>query len=212
MRSVVILGVGSPLVVDLEDGLRRAGVAVAAAVANVDGEVHLMDRAPLVDRGELTEELRSLPHLIPLFRPANRRSAAADAESLGFTAPGEFLDPSVIVQPSLEAGPGLWVNTGVTLGAASSFGRFVLINRGATVGHHARLDEFVSVGPGAVLAGNVTAGAGATIGAGAVVLPEITIGAQATVGAGAVVTRDVPDRSLVVGNPARVVPDDLDAG
>jgi acetyltransferase-like isoleucine patch superfamily enzyme len=35
------------------------------------------------------------------------------------------------------------------------------------------------------------------------VLPKIKIGAFATVGAGAVVTRDVPDRTKVVGNPAR---------
>ncbi|WP_272867940.1 acyltransferase [Stutzerimonas stutzeri] len=46
---------------------------------------------------------------------------------------------------------------------------------------------------------------GASIGAGAVVLPGLTIGHGALVGAGAVVTHDVPPRSLVVGNPARVV-------
>lgn len=46
---------------------------------------------------------------------------------------------------------------------------------------------------------------GASIGAGAVILPGLTIGAGAMVGAGAVVTRDVPDRALVVGSPARVV-------
>ncbi|MGE6995687.1 acyltransferase [Pseudomonas sp. NPDC047961] len=46
---------------------------------------------------------------------------------------------------------------------------------------------------------------GASIGAGAVILPGLVIGHGALVGAGAVVTRDVPPRSLVVGNPARVV-------
>lgn len=46
---------------------------------------------------------------------------------------------------------------------------------------------------------------GASIGANATLLPGITIGAGAMVGAGAVVTRDVPDGTIVVGNPARVV-------
>lgn len=46
---------------------------------------------------------------------------------------------------------------------------------------------------------------GSSIGAGAVILPGITIGAGASVGAGAVVTHDVPENSVVVGNPARVV-------
>jgi UDP-2-acetamido-3-amino-2,3-dideoxy-glucuronate N-acetyltransferase len=47
--------------------------------------------------------------------------------------------------------------------------------------------------------------AGASIGAGAVILPGITIGAKAMVGAGSVVTKSVPDRAVVVGNPARVI-------
>ena len=46
---------------------------------------------------------------------------------------------------------------------------------------------------------------GASIGANAPILPGLTIGEGAMVGAGAVVTKDVPPRTLVVGNPARVV-------
>lgn len=45
---------------------------------------------------------------------------------------------------------------------------------------------------------------GASIGASAVILPGITIGENATIGAGSVVTRDIPSRSVAVGNPARV--------
>ena len=51
----------------------------------------------------------------------------------------------------------------------------------------------------------VRIGAGAFLGIGAIVLPGVTIGENAYVGAGAVVTRDVPARSVAVGNPARVV-------
>ena len=52
---------------------------------------------------------------------------------------------------------------------------------------------------------------GARIGGGAVLCPGIEIGEEAFVGAGAVVTKDVPARTVVVGNPARAlreVPDD----
>lgn len=45
----------------------------------------------------------------------------------------------------------------------------------------------------------------ASIGSGAIVLAGITIGEGAIVGAGAVVTKDVPPRTIVAGNPARIV-------
>jgi acetyltransferase-like isoleucine patch superfamily enzyme len=211
MRGVVIFGVGSSLVVDLEEGLRRAGTPIVAAVANVPGKVHLLDGAPVIERDALTEEITAQPYLVPLFTPANRHRAVEDAISLGFDTPSSFADPTVALPESLAAEPGFWANSGVTLGGASSFGRFALINRGASVGHHAELGHFASIGPNATLAGEVSLGTGAAIGAGAVVLPGITVGEHAVVGAGSVVTRDVPGRAMVVGNPARVVREGLDA-
>jgi acetyltransferase-like isoleucine patch superfamily enzyme len=46
---------------------------------------------------------------------------------------------------------------------------------------------------------------GARVGGGAVLCPGVEIGEEAFVGAGAVVVRDVPPRTVVVGNPARVL-------
>lgn len=46
---------------------------------------------------------------------------------------------------------------------------------------------------------------GAWIGAGASILPGVTIGKYAIVGAGAIVTKDVPDYSVVIGTPARII-------
>ena len=46
---------------------------------------------------------------------------------------------------------------------------------------------------------------GASIGSNATILCGITIGENAVVGAGAVVTKDVPDNSIVAGNPAKLI-------
>jgi hypothetical protein len=51
----------------------------------------------------------------------------------------------------------------------------------------------------------IVIGADCWIGGGAIILPGVTIGDGSTIGAGSVVTRDVPPRSVAVGNPARVV-------
>lgn len=46
---------------------------------------------------------------------------------------------------------------------------------------------------------------GASIGSGATILCGVEIGEDAIVGAGSVVTRSVPPRTIVAGNPARVL-------
>jgi UDP-2-acetamido-3-amino-2,3-dideoxy-glucuronate N-acetyltransferase len=48
---------------------------------------------------------------------------------------------------------------------------------------------------------------GASIGTNATILCGITVGKDAIIGAGSVVTKDVPESSIVCGNPARVVKD-----
>ena len=45
----------------------------------------------------------------------------------------------------------------------------------------------------------------ASIGTSATILGGITIGENALVGAGSVVTKDVPDHTVVAGNPARII-------
>jgi len=46
---------------------------------------------------------------------------------------------------------------------------------------------------------------GGGLGGGVIVCPGVTIGDNCVIGAGSVVTKDIPARSLAVGNPARVL-------
>ena len=52
---------------------------------------------------------------------------------------------------------------------------------------------------------NVTIGDNVFVGAGTIVLPGVSIGSNVVIGAGSVVSRDIPDKCVAVGNPARVV-------
>ncbi len=204
MNRVVIFGVGSPVVVDVQESLLRAGIAIAAAVSNLACEPRLLDGFVPVGPEALTAELLALSFLAPFFRPANRQKVAREAFAAGFRSAYSLIDPTVPQSQSLVHGPGLYVNAGCTLGGASHFGEWVFINRGASIGHHARFGDFVSIGPGAVVSGSVKLGRGTVIGAGAVVLPEVSIGSNSVVGAGAVVTKDVPDNCMALGVPAKI--------
>lgn len=204
-EGVVIYATGSPILVDVEESLRRARVRVVAAVKNVPGESFFSDESVVILAADVSPGLTRYPFVVALFTPANRQRASREAERCGFRTPFNLVDPTSVVPRELQAGPGLYVNAGCSLGAASRFGDHVFVNRGVSLGHHACLGAFVSIGPGAVIAGQVTIGKGTLVGAGAVVLPQVVIGENAVVGAGAVVTRPVPNHTLVVGNPARVV-------
>lgn len=51
----------------------------------------------------------------------------------------------------------------------------------------------------------ITIGEDCWIGGGTVICPGVTIGDRCIIGAGSVVTKDIPDDSVAVGNPARVI-------
>jgi acetyltransferase-like isoleucine patch superfamily enzyme len=50
------------------------------------------------------------------------------------------------------------------------------------------------------------------IGGGSIILPGVTVSDECIVGGGAVVFEDVPPRSIVVGNPARVLRSEIEVG
>lgn len=111
----------------------------------------------------------------------------------------------------------------VGLGATVEFdvviGERVLIQTGAYVTTGSVVEDDVFLGPGVVTTNDHTMGrhakgevlSGPTfrracrVGGGVVLRPGVVIGEEAFVAAGAVVTRDVGDREVVMGVPARVV-------
>lgn len=53
--------------------------------------------------------------------------------------------------------------------------------------------------------GKVQIGDNVFVGAGSIILPNVSIGKNAIIGAGSVVTHSVPENTVAVGNPARVI-------
>ncbi len=89
----------------------------------------------------------------------------------------------------------------VTIGANALFAAYCYV----IGGDHDRSDMSLPVSQQRRTSKGVSVGAGVWMGAGAKVMDGVAVGADAIIGAGAVVRDDVPERSVAVGIPARVV-------
>ena len=58
---------------------------------------------------------------------------------------------------------------------------------------------------GKTRAANVTIGNNVFVGASTIILPGVHIGNRVIIGAGSIVSKDIPDNSVAVGNPAKVI-------
>jgi sugar O-acyltransferase (sialic acid O-acetyltransferase NeuD family) len=200
-----VYAVGSPFVEEALEILLRLDWRVRGGVANVATDYRPDGLATIVGPDEIPSDWLSLPAVVPLVTPGHRWRVEQEATRRGFRSFATIADPTASVPSTASLGEGTVVCAGALIGAASILGRSVCVNKGAIVGHHAELADYAALGPGATLCGYVSLGLGAFVGAGSVINPKVSIGANAVVGSGSVVRRDVPDHTLVAGNPAAVV-------
>lgn len=113
------------------------------------------------------------------------------------------IHPTAAVSATAAVSEGCHVLANAVVAAGAALGPMTIINNGAVVDHECELAEGVHVAPGAVLCGCISVGQHSMIGAGATVLPRLSIGRRCIIGAGATVTRNVPDKAVVVGSPAK---------
>lgn len=97
---------------------------------------------------------------------------------------------------------GIMIAPGTVINPLVSMGDGVILNSGCIVEHECAIGSYSHIAPGAVLCGNVIVGQNTLIGAGAVVRQGLKIGDNVIVGAGAIVVKNIPDNTIVMGNPA----------
>lgn len=140
---------------------------------------------------------------MPLYRYGDRVPSVHESV---FVAPGASVIGSVVLSENTSVWFGATIrgdNDTITVGKNSN------VQEGAVLhtdpGLALNIGENVTIGHQAMLHG-CTVGDGSLIGIQAVVLNGATIGKSCLVGAGAIVTEGkvFPDRSLILGAPARV--------
>ena len=122
---------------------------------------------------------------------------------------GMLPDQVPVSDPVLVIGDRCLINKGTAIVAhfAIEIGHDVFTGHNCyiTDQNHGYEDLGLPIGAQTMPEKPVRIGSGSWLGHGVIVLPGVTIGEHVTVAAGSVVTRDLPDRSVAAGSPARVV-------
>lgn len=131
------------------------------------------------------------------------------AERLARLIPGlafvAVVHPTASVSASARIGDGAVVLAGASVGPQAEVGAHVLLGAQVNVDHDATIGAGASLAPGALTGGTVSIGRASAVAMGAIIRHGLTIGDHSVLGAGAVLTRNLPERVVAWGAPARVM-------
>jgi sugar O-acyltransferase (sialic acid O-acetyltransferase NeuD family) len=114
------------------------------------------------------------------------------------------IHPDTSISNSLKIGYGNFLSRNVSINNSVEISNNVVINTSAVIEHECKIETGSHIAPGAVICGGVTIKKGAFIGANSIVKENICIGQNVIVGAGSVVLKNIPDNSIVFGNPSKI--------
>ncbi|WP_300437990.1 acetyltransferase [Christiangramia sp.] len=149
-----------------------------------------------------TEEMLNQKAVIAIGNNLTRKKVSDKIQNLFIEA---LIHRSAVISEEVKIDNGSVVMANAVINSSTKVGAHCIINTGAIVEHDVIIEDYVHISPSATITGNVTIGEGTHVGAGATVIPGVEVGKWVTVGAGAVIINDIPDFSVVVGNPGKVI-------
>lgn len=116
-----------------------------------------------------------------------------------------LIDPSVCISQFVNFGEGNIICAQSILTVNINIKDFCIINLDCTIGHDVVLESYTTVYPSVNVSGNVIVGKNSEIGTGTQIIQNCNIGEKTIIGAGAVVVNDIPENSVAVGTPCKVI-------
>jgi sugar O-acyltransferase (sialic acid O-acetyltransferase NeuD family) len=124
----------------------------------------------------------------------------------GFDFP-VLIHPSVYLADNISIGKGVIIQANTTVSTNVQIADFVHINHQCGIGHDAEIGSYSSLYWNINLSGFSKISDGCILGTKTTVLQNITVGRGSITGSNTNVIRDIPENSVVVGNPANVIKD-----
>jgi len=148
---------------------------------------------------------RNNEFIVAIGSPRGREKVVSRLINYKVVEYATLIDPSAIVDKDVSIGEGSIICAGVICTVNVSIGKHSIINLNSTIGHEVEIGDFVTVAPNVSISGNIYLKDLVEVGTGAVLREKLEIGAGTVVGMGSVLTKNVDEKKVVVGNPARVI-------
>ena len=201
-KKIFIIGGGGHSKVVFE-ALTASGLEVAAFLDIDQKKQHtLLMGLPILEPNITLTNIDPTRVLLAVGVGGARRQQFEELKEKGFNI-ATVVHPSAIVAHDVKLGEGAQLMAGAVVQPGVDVGVNTVLNTGCRVDHDCTIGSHSFIAPGAVLCGGVNIGDSTHVGAGAVVIENTTIGKNVTVGAGASVTRNIDNRVIVSGVPAR---------
>lgn len=114
-----------------------------------------------------------------------------------------LVHPSVIMSKRVEIGEGAIICAGTIITCDIKIGKYCQLNIHTTIGHDCVIGDYFTTGPGVNISGNCIFDDHVYFGISSSVKQGVSITKNVVIGMGAVVTKNISEKGIYIGNPAR---------
>lgn len=148
--------------------------------------------------------------IIAIGSPRTRQKVLEKMLTFGEPDFATLIHPSVKLSNTVSIGEGSIICAGSILTADISLGKHNILNLNVTVGHECVFSDYVTVAPMVAVSGNVKLEYLVEVGTGAVIRQGLTLNDGSMLGMGAVLTKNISERMIYAGNPAKKLKEIID--
>lgn len=116
-----------------------------------------------------------------------------------------LIHPNVKISSTNKIGDGSIICAGCNLTVNIIIGNHSNINLNCTITHDCEIGDFVSIFPRVAVSGSVKIGSNTTIGTGSAIIQKLTVGENVTIASMSNVTKNIPNDSIALGNPIKII-------
>ena len=179
-------------------------------------EIFFIDDIPDIDKTYNNSRLFSVDNMLEEFNhstieiiiaigePVIRKKLFNKVKSMGIKL-ATLVDPSALISDTASMGEGVIVAPFSNITCSTVLGCNVAINAHSTVGHDITIGDHTVISTNVTIGGNSVIGKESFIGLGAQTKENLSIGSEVIIGMGAIVFKDIPDKMIAMGNPARPI-------